>query len=407
MRSHRFLILTCLFALISQPAFAPNDRDYYLRKLHEAETQPGWGISWEFHYGLVTDALPEDLRERVKAVFLTDLTLSPGRYRIENYTGAKYRAALGLDFLGETSEAISLAILAGLRSQFPLRQGYYVDLAPDKVEDFARIRVRTQPIIARVVELARHAGDSKGRVAALETLESWHETSPSKEWIDAEDGRILQAAAWCIETWDSEWRKHKKKGDARGAAKRAATALELKKTSERLYRKFLEWWPRAEHNPPQLETEEGEIGATAATPSADADTTSRPSVPFERRPRESLPPPPTVAGPLERIYGAALSDDDAETVEAAVDVLLGIPALTFETLVRLDNLRTGSLIGAEKKAEIGRRLRRELMAYLDDMRRFVQEDPARVVSLAAMESVDPVTACLLFITSTRAQEGPP
>lgn len=368
-----------LAATLAVSAFAPNDREKLLTALRTTELYPGHGPQYEVSAAITKGQLPPEWRARVIDALYVTLRLPAAKFEQRSPARVRYRAALDLDLLEETGDEISSAILDGMISYFPLSQGYYRGVEPKHIEDIRRIRVRTGPIVDLLIELARHAGDRAGQIQAFLALGEWHGASPASRWINWHAADLLTASASCIEYWHDQWTRNEQRGTARGAAARARAALQQEKEAERAYRQFLTFWPRTEHTKPDLRPKPSESDRLSF-PSADV-------------------------GPIEHIYSRALDDEEPSPVEQAVDILLGLPTLSFETLVKLDNVRTSGRVRGGTKAEIESRLRRELAAYSVDMTRFEEEDPARVASLSAMDTVDPLTKCLLFLSSQRLGEA--
>lgn len=374
-RATRLLLL--LLLAISSEAPAPEGRELVLMRIGEVERNADSTSVFDLYRFCKRQELPADLIARARDALLGTLAVG----RSDKYS--HYQAAMGLDCLGEKSEAVQRAIVRGMKHYFNVTNGYYRKFDESEAEDIGAIKNPSPEIAAFVTELQRHSGNARGGIWGAQILVAWVKRDEGvKAWLDA--ARVLEGAVWSVEHWHTEIGRHERLS----RTNRAETARGNFDEAQKSYRTFLSWWPAVAHTPPAL-SEEPEGEERRGVPPTPSDAT-----------------PVTIASPkkepaTERILRNALSDHDLVIVSEAARHLLKLPALSFETVAVLDNVRLRTDIAADLREEIRGRLQGEVLKYIDDLDLLLDIDPTRVLSLPAARNVDSVTACLLFFAAAR------
>lgn len=361
-------VLFALLLALAVPTFAA-DRARIQMRLGEVESDPSSSSVWDLHHMVTDGGIPDDLLPRLKRV----LHAVVGAKRARAHT--RYRAALALDLLGETSEAIQAALLSGMRDAFPLRQGMYRNFDRSAAEYVRTVRNPSEAIVHLLIDLVRHGGDNRGCSVGLEILIEWgNRGEPIRGWIDAQNLRAIEGAVWTVQFWAGESRRHA--GRARqGSGTRAANAREYLAAAERDYDTMKKWWPTLAHTAPVYEEVDAEAVPAAAEPVA-----------LEAQ---------------ERLYVLALAYDEIKLVEEAVRKLLELEEVTFSTLVALDGVRVNQAIDGALKERIRAFLRVRILPHLQ---RLLHEEPAPRLDVPGLRDADPTSACLILLAASGEQK---
>lgn len=303
--------------------------------------------------------LPKTLEQEAKVVLLQVLSISDGQ---RSTAFSKYRAAIALNVLGETSDELEKVILSGIRFRFPLRTGNYRDVTESNVIEIMQLRNLSQPMFDLLTDVALYAGDSQGACTLLQKLMARaKEKSEIKAWADLKKEEWIATAVQLIEHFHKTAHRLRTNG-LKGNASRVGTAEAWLKDCNAMYETMKLWWPEREHRGPTLDVSDTETSAE------------------------------------ESVYRKLLESNQIAVVEEGVRNLLKLPSLSLDSIQELDRVRSEVDIETDLKEAIKKKLREWLRPRLTAL---LYNDALEFKTPRREATHDSVTQCVRFMVNSQ------